>query len=222
MRFPQDFGILTIAIAFVEGISGVLKSKFKRIWIFFFLLQIECICAVVLSAALIIAAFSDNFSGAEKFAAIATVVSNALLLIFAGLKLLINIKNIGKEERRRYLIGSIYLGTCLLLSGIPIFIAQLNGRSLKPFKSIHLAYLTMLLPLLISAIFLSSLTLSFPQTEPNSYARNVFPFAPVYGIVLAIGILILNRSENLSLAFLILSNLYPAMLTYTSLLYFNE
>lgn len=224
MGFPQDFPTLFIIFATVEALSGILKSKFKRRWLFWFLLLIELICAVIQSVGLIIAAGTGKYSAQEKTAAYTTVVLDAILLILEAFYVYRWVYFMGEMERnkdgnRDHLIASVCIGTFLMISSVPTFIAILRKRSLEPFKLTVHANLLASLPLLtmfILGIWVFLIGIGAVTSDPILIA--VFPicYVPVCILAFALGIVILKRDENLSLAFLVISNLFPALLTFKS------
>lgn len=226
-RFPQDFPGLLIPVAIVESVAGIFKSKFNNQCVFLTVVVVEIVCATIQSLALIVTVAQRSYSRDEIAAAYLTIIVDAVLLFVEAYMAFGTLED-GPHALPFTLWSSGTVAGVLGVSGLPIFIAKLRGRVLKPFKSPVPRRLMLSLPLL-TALGGLSIFCTFVDVDGSGPADNapwllfflcVFLLIAVCAICvsLALGIVLLTRGENLSLAFLVISNLYPAILTFVVIL----
>lgn len=201
--FPDDFPGLLIPIAIFEGLAGLLKSKDKRL--FWPCLLIEFSCATVQSAALIAAVSRGNYSRLEIAAAYTTVIGDSVLLLFEAC--VVYVKEIyARDAGVLHLYMGLLTGVVLASAGGPILIAKfVRKKELKRFKSVVPARLMFTLPIFPAFAVACSLA-----------SQNKFFFLSllcVCSISVALGVEVLKPGESLSLAFQVIANIYPALVT---------
>lgn len=212
-RFPEDFRGLLIPIAILEAASGMFKSKFDNKRLFWTFLFVEILCAVTQSVALIVAVARGRYSGYEIAAAYLTVVVDAVLLFseaFIALKTLVD----GPRAGIFTLFTSTVVAMVLGVSGLPIYLAKFQGKTLNQFKNHVLGQLLLSLPLLSGSVLLTLFTVGAIAADMKVLTIPCLLLLSVIGVSPALGIMILKTGDNLSLSFLVLSNLYPALLTF--------
>ena len=224
-QFPQDFKALLVAVAVFEGLSGVLKSKVKSKCCFWIGFIVEMTCAAVQSAALVILVRQGGYSGRENAAAYITVFVDAVLLLAEARLVMGVLSETGGIKAKYSILAALFFGTCLTLSAVPIIMAKLSLRSLEPFKSIVSANLLLTLPLLSFLMIVSASSVGacgYAECRDNLFYFFTLVWAPFYAVALALGILILKRNENMSVTFLVISNLFPALLTFMSAIFLDN
>lgn len=193
----------------------MLKSKFDSKGVFWAGLLVEIACVTTQSAALIVVVARTSFSRVERAAAYLTVIVDAVLLLleayFAGAFLQLA-QLTGKFSLTATAVCALVLG----LSGLPIFVAKMQGRAVKRFTS-RVPGLLMLLPVLpVLPLVLGLVTVFFSPFTAISCLLFMYLVCclNVLCVSLGLGIVVLKRDDNLSLSFLVISNLYPALLTF--------
>lgn len=226
--FPEDFSLLLIVIAVIEGFAGIAKSKSKEKRWFWAVLFVEIVCAAVQSTALIMTAERGRYSRLETAAAYVTVIVDALLLIGEAILVRSALKHIESSARLANVTASIVAAVSLGLFGMPLFLAKLAKRKEKKlFKAESAAKLMLALPIIpgvLGLIYFFNAFLAHKQRHSNEddhpicrgLIQAVVLICSTGGVSLALGIRIVKGDENLSLAFLVISNIYPALVTFIS------
>lgn len=214
-RFPQNFTGLLTPVVTLEAAAGVFKSKFSEMRLFWTALLVEIACAATQSAALIITAVSASYSLNEIAAAYLTVTIDAVLLLFEGCMALVAVQHESDAGGGIHCM-SAYAAMVLGVSGLPIFLARVQGRASKRFKSHVPGKLMLSLPLLVASAGMAFFFSFLWATHSRTVVRVIMnaSLLSLICVSIALGTVILQRSENLSLAFLVISNLYPALLTF--------
>lgn len=211
-RFPEDFAGLLIPVAILEAVAGIFKSKFDDRRPFWAGLFIEIACAATQSAALIVTVTRTSYSRVEIAAAYLTIIVDALLLLLeavcAGFTLFVG-PVAGKFTLFVCAVSSPVVG----MSGVPIYVPKLQGRALKRFKAHVPGILILSLPLLAALVGMLSVHRLVSYKSSVSDLTLSATLVSTMLSALALGIVILTSSENLSLSFLVIANLYPALLT---------
>lgn len=146
-RFPEDFPGLLIPVAVIEGVAGMLKSKYNNKHLFWAGLYVEVVCAVIQSAALIVLVARSSYSRVEIAAACLTIIADAVLLLVEATRAAGSME-IAPVAGKFTFGASVFLAIVLGLSGVPLLLAKLRGRALKRFKSRAPGILMLSLPLL--------------------------------------------------------------------------
>lgn len=198
---------------------------------------VEAACAAIQFTALIITVAGGSYSREEIAAAYLTVIVDAFLLIaeaFMAWRLLEDTRE--KENLIQYQFPAVpVLGATIVtavgLTGLPTFVAKLRGRSLTQFKFPAHAQLMLSLRLLagLAGAGLASFIAGDGWMQVifkfcgMLYLRAALVYSPfvlapclliaVLCVSLTLGILILTSRDTISLSLLVVSNLYPALLT---------
>lgn len=192
----------------------------------------EISCALIQSIALIRKVQYSRYSPLEIAAAYLTVIDDAMLLIMEAVIVRSALKNIDSSALRINLFASIFTAICLGGAGIPIIYAKFFERKpLDPFKSFDNAEWLFAMAVIPTCSFAIFILLSFlPDLEYGIYkpfslkllVQAVMirlliscPMLVLHNecVSLTLGIRILKGDDNFSLAFLVISNMYPAIFT---------
>jgi len=215
LSFPQDFAPFLIPVAILEGASGVAKSKYGE-KVFLAGLFVEIVCASIQSAALIATVIRASYSAIEIAAACFTVFIDAVLLIHEAWLVGAKLSDIERPAVIRSLWESLFAGTCLTIAGLPIIIAKVVKKRLyKRFRTSVSRSLMLALSIIPGFVGVGAcLTLS--KKDDKMVGISVVSFFSIIPVSLALGIIILLRNDYLSLSFLVIANLYPALVTYVN------
>lgn len=121
--FPRDYGGFPLGAAIAEAASGFFKGKLKNKIVFWVFLAIEMGCAAVLLTELFMTAFQTSYSEFEVMAAIFAFVFAGFLLVSEAWMMWNNLEKGGRRACLASLCASFWVGSCLLLSGLPMFLA---------------------------------------------------------------------------------------------------
>lgn len=218
-RFPEDFRALLIPVAVLEEAAGILKSKFDNKLLFGAGLFVETVCAATQSAALILTVVRGIYSRVEIAAAYLTVIVDAVLLLLEAFIAGVSMK-VAPVAGRFTLTTSAVIALVLALSEMPIFVAKMQGRALKQFNSPVAGQLMLSLPLLTGFLALALPIMGVSGAQAGSSTDDACIFGgmvmllAVFCVSLALGVVILRLGYNLSISFLVISNLYAALLTF--------
>lgn len=166
------------------------------------------------SVALIVSVARDRYSRTEIAAAYLTVIVDSVLLLVEA-HVALNMMELCPLAGQLTLGASAVVAVLVGLSGLPVLIAK--------FKSSLPRLLMLSLPLLTGfagICFLFSVFRGRKRSVRLFFWRGL-GFISLIGAVCvspALGVLIFMRADNLSLAFLVISILYPAILTFVVIL----
>lgn len=107
--FPRDFSGLLFAVAILEGVFAILKSKFENKCVYLTALMTEITCAATQSTALLLTVAGGGYSRLEIAAAWLTVLLDANLLV-AESKAVKEIRVLGETKKASKYTG---IGSCV-------------------------------------------------------------------------------------------------------------
>lgn len=200
-----DSGLIPVAI--LEGVVGILKSRSTNNGVFWLAFLTETWCAMIQSAALLMKAKQEGYSGLEKLAAYLTVCSDAMLLIVEAIlvaKVLGAIKRDSNFDKKQFYAVTTYITSVttitLGLSGLPILLPKFQRESPeKPFKSLAPQILMVSLAVLPGRCFVYHSPANVVWYYWRlSWISEIIPILPVVVVCIVLGVIILTSGENLS------------------------
>lgn len=233
-------GVL-LGLSVGEFLSGVGKSKGNRIgWIFFVGITVEFLCAAAQAAALILTVRGPGYSKLEQIAALLTVIIDIILLLLEAMVVSVTLLQLNGNPPKGVIKSMFFacrMGFFLFSFAAPIYWAELvKGRDNKPFQDPRNSYLLIGIVMYPYATMFSVVLMrvaakmmdknfnfqSDSWKRVTKYVRRAF--IAMYGtFALWLGIRILKaRGQNLSISFLVISNLVPAVVTIVSVVVLNE
>lgn len=223
-----------------------------RGYVFYLSLLLEVVCAISQSVALLFVAFRSGYRQTETAAAVIAVVFDSVLLVIEAVNIFRKLERGKLRRVTRSTIIALVFALILGAASIPALVAKLtlktlpfkndsNGTlllllSLGPFLAIPLSLLFSLTIQGCTTISESPLRLFYSalwEGELRQGLENFFIIMSVAppiligclvfcGLAVVLGVRALVEADNISLTFLIISNMIPAIVTFVSSLVLQE
>ncbi len=228
--FPENYGVLLVWVAVFETIAGTRKRKLQSIWAFWNGLCIQVGCAMSLAIAIVLQLLRAEYSGAEKTAAILSLMFVTVVTIMEAVGVYKERTLFINDNRNETMHAAAVISVGLLFTALPILVGITQRASWRAFNSPALSIILLLitiLPAVSAFLFIPMFEHSFvglvPQNSETLFHESViFPislmfYCSVLGLpllvplTLVLGIVILVRGDNLSLSLLVLGNIFPCL-----------